>query len=367
MDRIKLISELLSLDASKYSNYDYYNDAIEIVSGSNIGKVIHYDCECINDPADYLIILNNHFEQVGSDISAVSISKATDEKIIVDINNRGTNKRLTFSNEGGEGKYVSTIFYKRVNSFLKKCTNGYFVQLPTGDQSIAVIYLPIDKAKKLEKIYRKPFTVDDLVDHFRNKGEWTDKFYDCRELFFMRDRYGDTVALAAISSGYDAAYDMLHFLGTDWKLPGKDGRGPLKLARDLKNESFIEFWKKNFSIELTELDEIPTQIEKRRNEYSINDDILKIYKEIVQKVFDLFHHRRLYGEFDFDGNLIYSDSKNIVKYDREVRFNYSPYQKMFILSAIDSDNRIYKLKKGLDICAEDVVSEVNNIFHEVGS
>jgi len=127
---------------------------------------------------------------------------------------------------------------------------GRFVDLETGGQDIAFVYLPKKTASKVKQFLKKFIDIDMYVEQFRSKDIIPEEFYALRDdnSFDINslDSYGETALTAAIKNeNYMMTKEIIDFEFCDYLVKNRDGYTPLQIARQKKADEIIELLESN--------------------------------------------------------------------------------------------------------------------------
>jgi len=239
-----------------FKDVENESDLLEIFSKTIPERVLHYDSECIDSPESYIGVLEEHAEITLGEFQPKN-SKVTgdlDSSINLSFNIDGKLKK--FRIEQNSSSWMTESFYDRLRSFSKRELGSDYLELPTTDQSTAVVYLPKKVASQLERKCIGMKTTDQVIEYIKNRGcpstiNWN---YTSQDVVDGLSSDGETIATAILkaelpehigfySSGYTFVEGVFEEFGESTPVSlisqNKYGETPYDISRN-HSSNFIQ-------------------------------------------------------------------------------------------------------------------------------
>lgn len=207
-------------------------------------RCCEYDTEVIDDANGYIQVLHAHMAATSHEwtVEHLAVTEEPDAKIRIEFIFKDQNSTWQFEQNGSD--YVSEGFYRCLHNWVSANLSGTFLELQTGGQDAAFVYLPNTITGAVHDFMGTAYDIDAYVDTFRKGQEIPEEFYSLREDpsfdTSARDSLGETALTAAIQSGnHEMALSIIKLELCNLTSKNAQGLTPLQLARVSKASDIV--------------------------------------------------------------------------------------------------------------------------------
>ncbi|WP_226661188.1 hypothetical protein [Microbulbifer aggregans] len=225
---------------------------LEILKNVIPERTLEIDGECIDSPECYIDVLESHAAITRGEFNPNNITAEGEIGSTIVLSFDDADKKHKLKIEQNGSPWISEGFYEAINRYLDKSRKSSYLDLPTTDQGIAVVYLPKKVAKSITKQYMGPRATDEVINFIQQGGcpskiNWR---YTSTKVIDGYSSSGETIATALLKSDlpdypgvYSSGYSYVEGVfetftestPVNMLLQNSSGETPYKLSRNHKS------------------------------------------------------------------------------------------------------------------------------------
>ncbi|MFV8782783.1 hypothetical protein ACNKU7_10215 [Microbulbifer sp. SA54] len=331
---------------------------LEIFKNVTPERTLQIDVECIDTPECYIDVLESHAAITRGEFSPNNITVEGEIGSTIVLSFDDADKKYTLKIEQNGSPWISEGFYEGINRHLDKSRKSSYLDLPTMDQGIAVVYLPHKVAKTITKQFMGPRTTDEVINFIQQGGcpskiNWR---YTSTKIIDGYSSSGETIATALLKSDlpdylgvYSSGYSYVEGVfetftestPVNMLLQNSSGETPYKLSRNHKSSALrkhLEFICHAKTISLEDA------LAPGLGCFAFDDTIQAIIKKTKPQLESMHFDEDAYGgylSFSPQEDFIRGENQAILSLNRDNEGNIESY-KLFIQEAGSPGKTIFE-------------------------